>query len=382
MHGSPEAGFVVEASGSNRALTEHEIELLNEWYAKVVEYNIAHQQSKKYYGRIRMLFTSVMVFGPALANMCVKSNVPYNLTVALILTILASLAVAADARVHPAETAERHHVAHMKFRSLENKIKGLMNYSTVRSPGVAITIIRKKYDEVLVSVPIIPSWVIENVKRTRKVGTLRAMQIPMPEESPEQPGMFNQDELMILQTRMEMCRANRLKVVSVAEMYHCVCALVGGFTAAAAVLSTSLMFAAFIEGAPWWCQLFGSISNYTLCILTAIDGKAGFAAYTNKLQDITTRWSALAREIREALATQPHSNPHVLTATLESKCKAFVDEILADGLETVFISQHELSKQTTTCCPCCPCCRPTPTPDLQSDDSDAPLTRGSRPGIA
>merc|ERR1712039_469017 len=43
---------------------------------------------------------------------------------------------------------------------------------------------------------------------------------------------------------------------------------------------------------------------------------------------ISTRWSALAHEIEEALYTQPHYQASKLALDLQSKCEAFVDELM------------------------------------------------------
>ena len=74
-----------------------------------------------------------------------------------------------------------------------------------------------------------------------------------------------------------------------------------------------------------------------------MDATLGFSVNYEMLQQISTRWSGMAREIEEILALGEHYNPDMVCLGIEKGFRVFVNELMKENIE--FVTKAEAEKE-------------------------------------
>lgn len=328
------AAYLIEGSKEVRELTNSEKALLNRWYDKVVVYTVAHHEASQRYGWIDSVLEYSIIGLAGAAGLC--DTLSLNKLVAMAamaLSLLAAMCVAAASHLKCAEKRDAHEHASMRFRSLEKKIKALFQYTKVRSAGASIRVIRQKYDEVLGASPLLSDSIMKRASAKGITHELTVMDINFDENSSKKErGNFSEKQLNMLRVRLAMARVNRGLCVTTANSLFTKSFYLGTAMATIACVATSLSAVSFSGVGPEWIRQAGAIIDFALSILGFVPGQCRLSEKVKDLHDISSRWSALAREIEEAIYTQPHHGPSELALSLENKCSDFVTEMKGKGL--------------------------------------------------
>lgn len=327
------AACLIEGSKEVRELTNSEKALLNSWYGKVVVYTVAHHEASQRYGWIDSVLEYSIIGLAGAAGLC--DTLSLNTRVAMALSLLAAMCVAAASHLKCAEKRDAHEHASMRFRSLEKKIKALFQYTKVRSAGASIRVIRHKYDEVLGASPLLSDSIMKRASAKGITHELTVMDINFDENSSKKErGNFSEKQLNMLRVRLAMARVNRGLCVTTANSLFTKSFYLGTAMATIACVATSLSAVSFMSSGvgPEWIRKAGAFSDFALSFLGFVPGQCRLSEKVKDLHDISSRWSALAREIEEAIYTQPHHGPSELALSLENKCSDLVTEMQKKGL--------------------------------------------------
>lgn len=345
--------LLIEGSKATRSLTKQEISLLESWYKKIAVHNVAHDKASEYFMKLQKVLRTVMVTLPAIASYCGSNSTVaehYNgKFIAMFLMVINATILAIESRLHCAERSETHHHATLKFRSLEMKIKALFAFDEVRSPGATISIIRKKYDEIISSSPVVPTRIFVNTQNSMTHHGLSSLGSPLPEaRMMDEKKYFSNAELDMLQMRCAMAQSNRLYCIDLAATYQFRALVLGSAMGAVSVISTmlgALTFSDLPQSQKW--SMCSSIGNACLTVLAVADGAGGYDEMTKKMHDFANRWSRLGREIDEVLLTQPHYSSGTLAVELEKKVSGFVNELKEQRLMEHFKHKSHADVQET-----------------------------------
>lgn len=333
----------------SRALNEGEINLLNGWYEKCVEYNQGHGDAAGFYNKLKNLFAVLLFMFPTGASVMIKQQgkVPHAETIAAALALCAAVCIAIRGNLNFRHLYSMHQASRLKWRELENEVKDVFFYNEAENPLAIVRHIRARYDELLASDPLIPTFLVMGArKQLEKIGVKRLSpkRNPLPGANTGNAKEFRPEQITDLNTILSQAQKNRVHTIKEALFNNSMDKFLGCLLAALSVMSTAVAFGSVVaskedkegdrplEKTDYILKEWTQLVNGLTAGCAVLDATMGFSTKLQMFQEYSTNWSSLAREIESILAMKLHPDPDGTVLQIELKTRHMVDELMKDNM--------------------------------------------------